>query len=242
MAAGSMVAPAAGGRQDYPGGLTLFVSMACLVAATGGLLFGYDIGVSGGVMSMDPFLVRFFPSVYRKQQEAAADRGGNQYCMFDSQLLTTFTSSIFLSALAASRGASGPCSAAAPFSSPAAQSAPLYLSEMAPARMRGMLNNGFNLMITVGILLATLVNYGTQKIAGGWGWRLSLALAAVLATVIVVGSFFLHDTPNSLLERGHPEEAKRMLPGADFEENLREDTPQNTSKTTKLTKLLYGEI
>jgi MFS transporter, SP family, sugar:H+ symporter len=53
--------------------------MACLVAATGGLLFGYDIGVSGGVTSMDPFLIRFFPSVYRKQ--AAADQGGNMYCM-----------------------------------------------------------------------------------------------------------------------------------------------------------------
>jgi len=102
MAGGAMVAPAAGGRQDYPGGLTLFVFTACLIAATGGLLFGYDIGVSGGVTSMDPFLARFFPSVYLRQREAAADRGGSQYCVFDSQLLTTFTSSIFLSALAAS--------------------------------------------------------------------------------------------------------------------------------------------
>ncbi|OEL26638.1 Sugar carrier protein C [Dichanthelium oligosanthes] len=221
--------------------------MACLIAATGGLLFGYDIGISGGVTSMDPFLVRFFPSVYRKQQEAAADRGGNQYCMFDSQLLTTFTSSIFLSTVVASLlaatftrvaerkwsmfGGGATFLAGCVLNGAAenvlmlilgrvllgcgvgfaSQSAPLYLSEMAPARMRGMLNNGFNLMITVGILLATLVNYGTQKIAGGWGWRLSLALAAVPAIVIVVGSFFLHDTPNSLLERGRPEEAKRML-------------------------------
>lgn len=49
----------------------------------------------------------------------------------------------------------------------ASQSALLYLSEMAPTRMRGMLNNSFNLMITVGILLATLVNYDTQKIGDG---------------------------------------------------------------------------
>ncbi|CAL5038712.1 unnamed protein product [Urochloa decumbens] len=248
MAGGAMVAPAACGRQDYPGGLTLFVFMACLVAATGGLLFGYDIGVSGGVTSMDPFLLRFFPSVYRKQREAsAAGGGGSPYCMFDSQLLTTFTSSIFLSALAASLVAASFTRAAgrkwsmfcggATFLAGcvlnaaaesvlmlilgrvllglgvgfASQSAPLYLSEMAPARMRGMLNNGFNLMITVGILLATLANYGAQKVAGGWGWRLSLGLAAVPATIIVAGSFFLHDTPNSLLERGRPEEAKRML-------------------------------
>ncbi|KAG2611679.1 hypothetical protein PVAP13_4KG107405 [Panicum virgatum] len=37
MAGGAMVAPAAGGRQDYPGGLILFVFTACLIAATGGL-------------------------------------------------------------------------------------------------------------------------------------------------------------------------------------------------------------
>jgi hypothetical protein len=240
MAGGAFLA-LAGGRQDYPGELTLFVSMACLVAATGGLLFGYGIGVSGGVTSMDPFLIRFFSSVYRKQAEAAVDQGGNQYCMFDSQLLTTFTSSIFLSALVASLLAgtftrvagrkwsifvvgltflAGSAINAAAVNvlmllcvgvGFASQSAPLYLSEMAPARLWGMLNNGFNLMITVGILLATIVNYGTQKIASGWGWRVSLALAAVPAGIIVVGSFFLHDTPNSLLERGRPEDSARML-------------------------------
>jgi len=45
MAGGAAVA-AAGRRQDYPGGLTPFVLMACLVAATGGLIFGYDIGTN----------------------------------------------------------------------------------------------------------------------------------------------------------------------------------------------------
>ncbi|KAK3133002.1 hypothetical protein QOZ80_6AG0530740 [Eleusine coracana subsp. coracana] len=241
MAGGAFAAPA-GARRDYPGGLTTFVFMACLVAATGGLLFGYDVGVSGGVTSMDPFLLRFFPSVYRKQSEA-----GNQYCMFDSQLLTTFTSSIFLSALAASLVAAASTRAAGRRWSMlaggltflagsalnaaavnvamlilgrallgvgvgfASQSAPLYLSEMAPARARGMLNNGFNLMITVGILLAKLVNYGTARISAGWGWRLSLGLAALPALVIVAGASFLRDTPNSLLERGRPEEARAML-------------------------------
>ena len=64
---------------------------------TGGLIFGYDIGISGSVTSMDPFLVRFFQSVYRKQAEAAD--GGNQYCKFDSQLLTLFTSSLYIAGL-----------------------------------------------------------------------------------------------------------------------------------------------
>ncbi|KAM0829311.1 hypothetical protein ACQ4PT_066953 [Festuca glaucescens] len=229
MAGGSAVGSAADGRrQDYPGRLTLFVFMACLVAATGGLIFGYDIGISGGVTSMDPFLSKFFPSVYRKQQQAD---DSNQYCKFDSQLLTMFTSSLYLAALVASLFAAsvtrvagrkwsmfigGVTFLAGCALSGAAQnvamlilgrvllgvgvgfanqSVPVYLSEMAPARMRGMLNNGFQLMITLGILGANLINYGTDKISGGWGWRVSLALAAVPAAIITIGSLFLPDTP-----------------------------------------------
>lgn len=96
--AGGVVVNAAGGR-EYPGNLTGFVLLTCLVAATGGLIFGYDIGISGGVTSMDSFLNKFFPSVYAKEKEAATT---NQYCKFNSQLLTLFTSSLYLAALVAS--------------------------------------------------------------------------------------------------------------------------------------------
>lgn len=48
---------------------------------------------------MNSFLRKFFPSVYRKQ---LANQTTNQYCKFDSQLLTTFTSSLYLAALIAS--------------------------------------------------------------------------------------------------------------------------------------------
>lgn len=48
---------------------------------------------------MDSFLKKFFPSVYEKEQ---ADKNTNLYCKFDSQLLTTFTSSLYLAALISS--------------------------------------------------------------------------------------------------------------------------------------------
>lgn len=44
--AGGAVVNTSGGK-DYPGRLTLFVFFTCVVAATGGLIFGYDIGISG---------------------------------------------------------------------------------------------------------------------------------------------------------------------------------------------------
>ncbi|KAF8682040.1 hypothetical protein HU200_045500 [Digitaria exilis] len=240
-----MGAPAApGAGKEYPGRLTLYVFLTCAVAATGGLIVGYDIGISGGVTSMDTFLQEFFPSVYRKERTA---RGGSQYCRFDSQLLTAFTSSLYLAALAASffvasvarslgrrwcmfgGGVSFLAGAALNAAARnvsmlivgrillgvgvgfAGLSIPIYLSEMAPHRLRGTLNIGLQLMITVGIFSANLVNYGAAKIKGGWGWRLSLGLAAVPASIITVGSLFLPDTPNSLITRGHHEHARQVL-------------------------------
>lgn len=82
---------------------------------------------------------------------------------------------------------------------------------MAPYKYRGSLNNLFQLMITVGILIANILNYGFSKISGGWGWRLSLGGAMVPALIIIVGSFTLPDTPSSLIERGCHEEAKELL-------------------------------
>lgn len=52
---------------------------------------------------MDSFLEKFFPSVYRKQK---ADDSTNQYCKFDSETLTMFTSSLYLAALVSSLVAS----------------------------------------------------------------------------------------------------------------------------------------
>ncbi|TYH40726.1 hypothetical protein ES332_D12G267600v1 [Gossypium tomentosum] len=88
------------------------------------------------------------------------------------------------------------------------QSIPIYLSEIAPSKYRGALNIMFQLSITIGILVANLLNYFTAKIEGGWGWRLSLGEAVVPGLIFFFGCFFLTDSPNSLLECDKFEEAK----------------------------------
>lgn len=82
---------------------------------------------------------------------------------------------------------------------------------MAPYKYRGALNIGFQLSITVGILVANILNYFFAKIKGGWGWRLSLGGAVVPALIITIGSLVLPDTPNSLIERGLHDEARKKL-------------------------------
>ncbi|XP_049391104.1 sugar carrier protein C-like [Solanum stenotomum] len=243
MAGGNFMVADEGGC-EYPGKLTRYVALTCIMAAMGGLIFGYDIGISGGVTSMDPFLKLFFPSVYRKE---ALDTSTNQYCKFDSQLLTLFTSSLYVAALIASFVASfvskkhgrkvtmflgglfflfgAVLNAAAVHISMlilgrillgvgvgfANQSVPIYLSEIAPYKYRGTFNVLFQLAITVGILIANIVNFLTNKISAGWGWRVSLGGAAVPALVILISSLFLDDTPSSLIQRGKSEEAEQLL-------------------------------
>lgn len=48
MAGGGFVSD--GGGKQYEGRVTAFVIITCIVAATGGLIFGYDIGISGNLL------------------------------------------------------------------------------------------------------------------------------------------------------------------------------------------------
>ncbi|PKI39237.1 hypothetical protein CRG98_040366 [Punica granatum] len=88
------------------------------------------------------------------------------------------------------------------------QSVPLCMSEMAPSRYSGAFSNGFKFCVATGNLSANIINYGTEKIKGGWGWRLSLALAVVPASILTlgVGALFFPETPNSLIQQGNNRE------------------------------------
>lgn len=244
MAGAAFGNPEAGKRAHlYEYKITGYFIFACVVAALGGSLFGYDLGVSGGVTSMDDFLKEFFPKVYRRKQENLKE---TDYCKYDNQVLTLFTSSLYFAALVSTFAAShvtrqkgrrasilvgsvsffcgGLVNAFAKniamliigriflgfgigFGN---QAVPLYLSEMAPAKIRGAVNQLFQLTTCLGILIANFINYGTNKIHP-WGWRLSLGLATVPATLMFVGGLFLPETPNSLVEQGKLDEGRLVL-------------------------------
>ncbi|XP_038970724.1 hexose carrier protein HEX6-like [Phoenix dactylifera] len=256
----------------YSGRVTPLVILSCMVAATGGILFGYDLGISGGVTSMEPFLEKFFPKVHAKMR---GDSRNSNYCMFDSQLLTAFTSSLYIAGLFASLCASwvthgfgrrrSMLLGGASFLAGAAvgglalniymliigrillgigigftnQSVPLYLSELAPPRYRGLLNNAFEVFVGLGVLFANLINYGTQKIHSDWSWRTSLLLALVPAASLTLGTLFLPETPNSLLQRNEnlqeaAEILKKMRGTADVQDELNDMiAAANISKTVR---------
>ncbi|XP_028771615.1 sugar transport protein 13 [Neltuma alba] len=224
---------------NFDAKITPIVVTYGFMAATAGLMFGYDVGVSGGVTFMRPFLKKFF---------AGVEEGGNgNYCQNDNWRLQLFTSSLYLAGMTATilaayttrkfgrrtsmlvAGIFFLCGTA--FSAGAQdlamliigrlllgcgagfgnQAVPVFLSEMAPTRIRGAMNILFQLNVTIGILFANLVSYGTSKIKGDWGWRVSLGMAGVPAVLLTVAALLVADTPNSLIERGHIEEGKEVL-------------------------------
>ncbi|XP_042512778.1 sugar transport protein 8-like [Macadamia integrifolia] len=221
---------------------TFYMAVCWIIAAFGGLMFGYDIGISGGVTAMDDFLLKFFPEVYERKRHAKE----NNYCKYDDQLLQLFTSSLYLAALLASFIASKVCTVAGRkqtirwasllFIAGAALTAggvnlimlifgrilfgigvgfgneavPLFLSEVAPPQHRGAVNILFQLFVTIGILIANIVNYFASK-KHPWGWRLSLGIAAAPAFVLLLGSFYITETPTSLIERRKYEKGKAIL-------------------------------
>ncbi|XP_075511337.1 sugar transport protein 8-like [Primulina tabacum] len=231
-----------GGDVNSPAKLTKQVVVCSIIAAFGGLMFGYDIGISGGVTSMDDFLLKFFPVVYKKKHRVKEDN----YCKYNNQTLQLFTSSLYLAAVVCSFFASFCCKklgrkrtmqmAAAFFFvgvilNTAAlnlpmliigrlclgagvgfgnQAVPLFISEIAPAKYRGGLNICFQMLITVGILIANLVNYITTNIHP-YGWRISLGGAALPAIFLGLGSLLIVETPASLIERDLTEEGLRVL-------------------------------
>ncbi len=86
--------------------------------------------------------------------------------------------------------------------------APLYLAEVASERSRGAMISTYQLMITIGILVAFLSDTAFSH-SGNWRWM--LGIIAIPGALFVLGVLTLPDSPRWLLMRGRREEATRVL-------------------------------
>ncbi len=85
---------------------------------------------------------------------------------------------------------------------------PLYLSEMAPTRIRGALTSLNQLMIAIGIFIAYLTAFALSGIGA---WRLMLGLAAVPSLLMMAGIWFQDESPRWLVVHGRDDEARAVL-------------------------------
>ena len=217
------------------------------IAALGGFLFGYDTGVISGALL---YIAPEFQLDDGGQQVVVAslllgaaggaiaagplaDNLGRKRTLILSAIL--FTVGAVISALApgtvvlvGSRVLIGLAIGAASLV------VPLYIAELAPAERRGRLVSLNQLMITVGIFVSYLVGFA---LAAAEAWRWMLGLAAVPSAVMIVGLFFLPESPRWLISRDRTDEARDVLRRSrtgDVDDELNEIAEQHReeSRTT----------
>jgi len=103
---------------------------------------------------------------------------------------------------------------------------PMYIAEIAPARLRGRLVGFFQFNVVFGILLAYFSNYCiTLAHTGAWEWRLELGVAAIPAVLFFLMLFSIPRSPRWLVKKGRLDEARSVLQQtgeANPEQDLRE--------------------
>ena len=194
-----------------------------MVAAIGGLLFGFDTAVINGAIV---FIKQQF-ALSASQSEIAAsslllgcvigasvaaftsDRFGRKRVLLAAAAL--FTLSSIGSALprdliefAAARLVGGVAIGIASTLSP------LYIAEISPAQKRGLLVSLNQLAIVSGILLSYSVNYLLTG-AGPANWRWMFASAALPSIAFFLTLFFIPESPRWLMQKGRQQEAEHFL-------------------------------
>lgn len=210
-----------GGTVSPPKAEGRFVYVATVFSALAGLLFGYDTGViSGAVLfirsqfALSDFMVGLVVSSVLVGAVIGAALGGDMADSFGRRKMVMAAGVIFavgalgtafvpdVTLLIAGRVAVGIGIGIA------SEVAPLYISEVAPPKVRGSLVSLNQLAITIGIVVSYLADYALAPMQE---WRYMLGLAAIPATILVVGMAFVPETPRWLIRKGMLDEAKAVL-------------------------------
>jgi len=200
-----------------------YVALAAVVAATAGLLFGFDIAVINGAIIF--LRAQFGLTEFQTEMAASslligcvfgASCGGWLSDRFGRRRILMLSAVLFAMS---SAGAALPRNLAEFMSARfvgglaigmASLLAPLYIAEVAPARNRGRLVSLNQMAIVTGILLAYLVNW-SLSFAGPESWRWMFLVAGVPSIAFLAALFFVPESPRWLVERGRRQEALAVL-------------------------------
>ncbi len=200
------------------------VTIIAAVAATGGLLFGFDTGVISGAI---PFFQQDFhlSNSMVENITTAGLAGAVIGAMFTGRLSDIFgrKKTILVAALIFVLGAAWSGWAPSPTSLIIARlfiglaigissfSVPLYIAEISPSHIRGRLVSLFQLLITIGILVSYLSDLAFANNNNVESWRPMFYIGVVPGFILLVGMFFLPETPRWLMSQGREEESLKIL-------------------------------
>ncbi|CZT12292.1 related to MFS monosaccharide transporter [Rhynchosporium agropyri] len=86
---------------------------------------------------------------------------------------------------------------------------PMYQGESAPAHIRGAIVCCYQLFITIGILLANLINFGTESISNTGSWRIPLGIGFAWASILCFGILLFPETPRFDFRQGNIDRARK---------------------------------
>ncbi len=217
-----------------------YVWLISIVAALGGLLFGWDWVVIGGAK---PFFERYF----QIQDNAALSGWANSCaligCLFGALIAGALSdkfgrkrllilSAALFAVTSIGNGLAGTFTVFVVWRmlggvaiGLASSLSPMYISEVAPAQLRGRLVSVNQLTIVIGVLLAQLINWylvrnlpvgsSDEFIINSWfgqqGWRWMFTLTAVPSILFLAGMFVVPESPRWLVKNARLEPATRIL-------------------------------
>jgi SP family arabinose:H+ symporter-like MFS transporter len=215
-----------------------YVVLLSSVAALGGLMFGFDIAIITGA---NPFIEAHFQLSKIQLGICTSsllfgcifgsffagrltDRLGRKIILFQVSLLFALTS--LATALAPSfwfytsaRFIGGLAVGAASMVSP------LYISEVAPSKIRGRLVSFYQLSIVLGILISYLINF-LLKDVGDANWRWMFATGIIPSVVLFILLYTVPETPRFLVKSNRDDEALAVLMRINDEETARREFKQ----------------
>ncbi len=219
--------------------LNSYLLKSSIVAALGGLLFGFDTAVIAGatealtkLYSLSPELKGFTVSAALWGTVLGAMFGGIPGDRYGRRASLRITAVLYLvSALGCALAFNWYALIFARFLCGLAIGAssvlgPMYIAEIAPAKQRGRLVGMFQFNIVFGILVAYLSNYLIGMLGlGDSEWRWKLGVSAAPAALFLIMLYTIAESPRWLAKKGRVKEAEDVLRGTgdpDYKKDLAE--------------------